>query len=485
MTRDFNKPGRDDVRPFSRPQPSNRPGEERSPRPARPRLNRETVDRAWESGAPTQHADYRTRSNNGQPPRNSWRNNQQSEHSPAQNGRKPFGNRPDGNRRFDRTPNEGYQDNRSRSFGTDRQQNQFGERRNNDVRGNAGGPNRYGARPGYGDTNTNNRPYGQRPPFREHEQGRGYPQRDTGGNNRAPRSFDRDSRPAPGNERPFRSFDRDSRPTQGGERPFRSFDRDSRPAPSGERPQRSFDRDSRPPRSFDRGSRPTRSFDRGNRQPYNTPQRDTQNPRWQSRPATQHQHAVREQFAEDAPQGHFEGDYERFNTQEQQERRRPPSAGRPFQGKKPVDKPLARPEGEELHVTRLPDGRVLKGSRPAQRRDAQFWTDIAKETENLVEQVATPAVPTEEQGQHEQDEAAQETQPQAQVVPVDVEGVKSAESAEGTVGDAQVPPVKRKPRTRSASSVIREKKPRAKADTTKPRSTGPKPSRRGYKWPTP
>ena len=208
------------MRPFSRPQPSNRPGEERSPRPARPRLNRETVDRAWESGAPTQHADYRTRSNNGQPPRNSWRNNQQSEHSPAQNGRKPFGNRPDGNRRFDRTSNEGYQDNRSRSFGTDRHQNQFGERRNNDVRGNTGGPNRYGARPGYGDTNTNNRPYGQRPPFREHEQGRGYPQRDAGGDNRAPRSFDRDSRPAPGNERPFRSFDRDSRPTPGGERPF-------------------------------------------------------------------------------------------------------------------------------------------------------------------------------------------------------------------------------------------------------------------------
>ena len=467
MTRDFNKPGRDDVRPFSRPQPSNRPGDERSPRPARPRLNRESVDRAWESGAPAQHADYRTRSNNGQPPRNSWRNNQQSEHSPAQNGRKPFGNRPDGNRRFDRTSNEGYQDNRSRSFGTDRQQNQFGERRNNDVRGNAGGPNRYGSRPGYGDTNANNRPYGQRPPFREHDQGRGYPQRDAGSDNRAPRSFDRDSRPP-------RSFDRDSRHTPSNERPPRRFDRDSRPAPDNERPPRSFDRDSRPPRSFDRGSRPTRSFERGNRPPYNVPQRDTQNPRWQSRPATQHERAVHEQFSENSSQEHFEGDYERFNSQEHQEHRRPPAAGRPFQGKKSFDKPLARPEGEKQHVTRLPDGRVLKGSRPAQRKNAQFWTEIAKEAENLVEQVETPEVPAEEQG-----EAAQEIL--SQVVPVDGESVKSAEAT----SDAEVPTVQRKPRKRSASAVIREKKPRAKADTTKPRSTGPKPSRRGYKWPTP
>ncbi len=482
------------MRPFSRPQPSNRQGEERSPRPARPRLNRETVDRAWESGAPAQHADYRTRSNNGQPPRNNWRNNQQSEHSPAQNGRKPFGNRPEGDRRFDRTSNEGYQDNRSRSFGTDRPQNQFGERRNNDVRGNAGGPNRYGARPGYGDTNTNAKPYGQRPPFREHDQGQGhgYPQRDAGNDNRVPRSFDRDNRPAPGNERPPRSFDRNNRPAPGNDRPPRSFDRDnrsapgndrpprsfdrnSRPAPGNDRPPRSFDRDSRPPRSFDRGSRPTHSFERGNRSSYNAPQRDTQNPRWQSRPATQHEQAVHEQFSQNPSQEHYEGDYERFNEQEQQEHRRPPAVGRPFQGKRSFDKPLARPEGEEQHVTRLPDGRVLKGSRPAQRKNAQFWTEIAKETENLVEQVEAPEVSAEEQGTAAQALLSQE-------VSIDGENVKHAGE---TADDAQAPTAQRKPRKRSASAVIREKKPRAKADTKKPRSTGPKPSRRGYKWPTP
>ena len=77
MTRDFNKQRRDDMRPSSREQSSNRYGDERSPRPARPRLNRKSVDRAWESGAPSHHADYRTRSNNGnrgQAPRNDWRN---------------------------------------------------------------------------------------------------------------------------------------------------------------------------------------------------------------------------------------------------------------------------------------------------------------------------------------------------------------------------------------------------------------------------
>ncbi len=66
-----------------------------------------------------------------------------------------------------------------------------------------------------------------------------------GGDDRPPRSFDRDSRPPRG--------DRDDRP--------RRFDRDApRGAPRGDRDDRprSFDRDSRPPRSFDRDSRPPR-----------------------------------------------------------------------------------------------------------------------------------------------------------------------------------------------------------------------------------
>ena len=47
---------------------------------------------------------------------------------------------------------------------------------------------------------------------------------------------------------------------------------------------------------------------------------------------------------------------------------------------------------EERHVTPLPDGRVLKGPRPVQRKNAEFWTDIAQNTDELldgVKEVAT------------------------------------------------------------------------------------------------
>src|SRR5579859_7226367 len=117
MTKEFNKQQRNDSRPsFRKPSPG-RYGDERSPRPARPRLNRETVDRAWENGAPQNHADYRgSRNNNnrsGQPPRDSRRRDSQFDQSSAQNSRnrpnspsnygrpntsRPFGNRWDNHR---------------------------------------------------------------------------------------------------------------------------------------------------------------------------------------------------------------------------------------------------------------------------------------------------------------------------------------------------------------------------------------------------
>src|SRR5260221_10287722 len=114
MTRDFNKQRGDDARPSTRNQSSGRYGEERSPRPARPRLNRATVDRGWEAGAQHNHADYRTRSRNnenaGQPPRDYGRRNQQSDRPSAQNGRnangrRPYENRQDNYRYYDRSPN--------------------------------------------------------------------------------------------------------------------------------------------------------------------------------------------------------------------------------------------------------------------------------------------------------------------------------------------------------------------------------------------
>src|SRR5260370_30416906 len=106
MTRDYNNQPRDDMHTSSRNQSSNKPGDEQSPRPARPRLNRQTVDRAWESGAPNKHADYRPRSGgyNGHPPRKNWRNKQQNGPSPSPPGRRPLENPPKKHRSNERTP---------------------------------------------------------------------------------------------------------------------------------------------------------------------------------------------------------------------------------------------------------------------------------------------------------------------------------------------------------------------------------------------
>lgn len=386
MTRDYNKQRRDDVPPFSRNQPSSRYGEERSTRPARPRLNRERVDRAWESGAPSNHADYRSRSHNGQPPRGNWRNNQESEYSSAQQRRPSYGNRQENDRRFERTPG-GDRPSRSRSFGPGRGSN---DRRFNDRRSYSDGPREPGARPGYRE---NARGFNGRPRFDERNPGQDYQRRDSEWHEQPSRDFDR-------NDRSPRNFER----------------RD--------RPPREYDRDNRGPRNFERGSRPSRNDQR----------RDSQNPRWQSRPAAQRNRFARREpdFNERGPRyEQFEGDYEHFGTPEVQ---RHYDRSDRFQ-----------PQEEEPHVTRLPDGRVLKGSRPAQRRQEQFWTGISQDAEALVQRVESVETPSTEE-----------------------ETVKAS----------------RKPRTRA---VARGKK----ADGTKKRTkapTGgpiPRPSRKGFKWPTP
>src|SRR5205823_9616036 len=122
MTRDFSKQRRDDERPSSRNSSSGRYGEERSPRPARPRLNREAVDRAWENGAPQNHADYRGGRNSnrhGQPPRDSRQRDSQFDQSSARysrdrpnspsnygshNSSRPYGNRQDNHRQNEGAP---------------------------------------------------------------------------------------------------------------------------------------------------------------------------------------------------------------------------------------------------------------------------------------------------------------------------------------------------------------------------------------------
>src|SRR5437588_11193873 len=399
MTRDYNKQRRDNMRPFSRNQPSNRHGAERTPRQARPRLNRETVDSAWESGAPNKHADYRTRSHDGS-------NRQSSRPYSAQNDRRPSGNRQNSERRFERSPN-GNAGPHSRSFDPNR-------RNFDDRRSYSDGPKRNGARPEFRD---NSRNHEQRPQFRDNNQSRGYqrpgsrrfdPQpRDFNGNNRSPRNADRQ----PGN----------------------------------------FKRDNRSPRSSD-------SPDRSS---YRTQRPDTQNPRWQSRPARQHGNSFQDQqpFNERTPENEqFEGDYERFDGPRQQKR---PKV-QPYQRERSKAPERAQPEAEERHVTRLPDGRVLKGSRPAQRKNAEFWTGVADETENLIDQVHSDSTSTGKQADQQPEEALQETPEQG----------KDPSMAQ------------RKPRVRAASAVKRERKPGAKKGEARTRPTVLKPSQRGFKWPT-
>ncbi len=361
MTRHFNEQRREDVRPSSRRQPSGRYGEERSPRPARPRLNREAVDRGWESGARRDHADYHPRQNNGQPPHGNRRPNQYTASPSAQNSRRPYDN--DRYQRSERTPNGNYNPHAR------------------DRRSYAEGP-----RPQSGPDHDNDR-------YQRSER--------TPNGNYNPRARDR------------RSYAEGPRPQSG---PDHEQYHDQRPPyrdRNGGYERRSFDRDQRPPRTFERGKRPPRDVQ----------QPKTQHPRWRSRPMAQN---------DDYPRGRhdfsrherFEGDYEHFETPET------PRQSRSYRDE-------AHQGGEERHVTRLPDGRVLKGPRPVQRKNAQFWTEVAHDTEALVEPINVPE-----------------------------KEVASMQDKEPTVS----PP--------AHGRKFKEK-------TAKPRSTGPKPSRRGFKWPTP
>jgi hypothetical protein len=391
MTREFDKQRRNDSRPSFRNKPVNRYGDQRAPRQARPRLNRETVDRAWESGAQHAHADYRPRGNNGQPPRNNRHNQQPSEYSSTQNGHggnRPYNNQRQGqyrDRRSQRTPGENYGP-RSRSFDSsntgrrDFDDQRSGERR--DYRERSNGPDR---RPGYRDNRDNAQSRGQRGQFRGRDQDRDYRRRD---------------------------FERD--------------ERGRRDAGRG-----SFETDSRGGRRF----QDQRSGS------------GTRNPRWQNRSWEQRQTNERsERPYRSAYNERFEGDYERFDRRDDNRRPGRPE-GRAPRGRQHYDD---NERTEERHVTRLPDGRVLKGPRPVQRKEAQFWAGISESTDDLIGHI-----PPSENADTQELATAAHT------------GNKSARA--------------RKPRTRTASASVRAKK----ANTAREGKRGPKPSQRGFKWPTP
>jgi hypothetical protein len=185
---------------------------------------------------------------------------------------------------------------------------------------------------------------------------------------------------------------------------------------------------------------------------------------------------------------------------EQNESERPfPSSSRPnaksFRDDREKQKSRpARERGEERsrerHVTPLPDGRVVKGPRPAQRRNAQFWTDISQETGDLIQPVSS------HKGA-EQDDDAEELlaalPDDNEITDADMtalvgedgddESVFEHANGEATPLDEEQSATSRETprrRTRAASAVVRSKKEKSV------RGSGPtKPSQRGFKWPTP
>jgi len=484
MTRDFNKPRRDDSRPSFRNASPNRNRDERSPRPARPRLNRETVDRAWESGAQQQHADYRPRTGGG-PARpqgqrtGGWNNNsngQQSGGYSSQNGR--GGSRPYNNNRQD-----SFRDNRPGNYRDDRDRRDSTPRNFDRPAGNGNGTRP--ARPPYGQERRdfggqrfdNRRDSSNSPNRRGNDdrqqqfQDRGNSRRDFGRNDRPSRNPDEGHREA-SNPR-WQSRPGEQRNIARG--PEREFNR--RPG-GGERFEGDYEH------FEERDTRPTRPTER----------------RFEARPPRPAEQPFEERNSRDARPPRPES--RSFEDRDTNDVRPPRPAGRPFSGSR---SPQGRPERRfdeqkseakpERHVTRLPDGRVLKGPRPVQRRNAQFWTGVTNDTSELVGRVqeAQPDEQTQEVPPTEilntpstpeivASEVPSTNASEVSITPSLSEEDVVAEQSHGEVISDETPtkedvseeaPQKR--RTRIASAVTR---------TKKPRSTGPKPSQRGFKWPT-
>ncbi len=383
MTRDFKKQRRDNERPYSRNSSSSRYGEERSPRPARPRLNRDMVDRAWENGARRDHPDYHAhRSDQSQSPRDNRQRYQQPTAQNSRNYRKPYGNRQDGYRSGERNTNSR---NGARPRSYESGMRKFDEQHYDEHQGYSDRPGAAGPRPAY-------------PRYSDsRSQGRGQ--------TRDPRR--------------------------------RDFGRE-------ERPPRGPDRDYRKPREFDRETRAPRSFERDKRSSRHGPQPDTQNPRWQSRPdkfsrRPQGRPQESSRFRPEPEQ--FEGDYERFDAANTAQ-----SPSREYA------------DTRERDVRGVSNERVRQGPRDVKRKNDKLRAEITREADELVAPV---------------------------VKPPDV--VTTEEAAEHPADPPQTTPTREKPesRTRAAGATRRERKTGAGQSKPRARSTGPRPSQRGYKWPAP
>ena len=464
MSRDFNKPRRDTSNSSFRNSSPNRNRDERSPRP---RLNRQTVDRAWESGAQQQHADYRPRtgggqsrtqgqrSSNGRP--NNAPNRQDYSSQNGRSGSRPYNRSYNNNRQEDFRDNRSnnYQDNRSRRdtsrifdrpYGTNNEYRSTrssyeqggrdsGNQRFENRRNSFDGPNRRGG------------------PDRQQFQNRDSSRRNFADNDR-PRWQNRSDEQRNG--------------TRGSERNFNRRYSDASEHFEGDYEQ--FD---------ERNTRSARSVDR----------------QYEGRPSRQQRPNERSFTDRDTSRTRPSRDG-RFEDRDNRDTRPARPTERPFSGTRHVqDKPERRFNEQknevqpEKHVTRLPDGRVLKGSRSTQRKKAQFWTGVASDTGELVDRVQESDTPVQEELVNESseipDEGTVELSPamtgEVSTIPSTEEPTVTNEQSHEVVssdtpsqeGISETTPPKR--RTRAASAVTR---------TKKPRSTGPKPSQRGFKWPT-
>lgn len=320
------------MRPSSRGQPSSRYGDSRPSRPARPRLNRETVDHAWENGAPRDHADYHPRKPNARP-YSQQRPYNRDGNAPSPNNRRPYsqgnGNTRYGNQgRGDARPStRPYGDRRNRSFNDS--ERPYGSR-NERPGGYAGGEQRPYRR------------YENRQPGARYDDNRDY-------NQRSPRRYGDD-----------RASDR--RP------PRRDYD----DRPPYQRSPRRYDDD----RASDRRP-PRRDYDnRGPRNEYRQPAAR------QERDDSDFQVAPSEDTDEDglAEGERFQGDYERFNEAgAPSPAKRPGSPQRKLHttwSKQPKDKagrdehkPRAKAEAKPTHkkVKRAAKEKPAPATRPWQK----------------------------------------------------------------------------------------------------------------------
>lgn len=387
------------MRPTARNTSSGNHYEERSSRPARQRLSRDAVDRAWENGATRKYADYRPRQNASTPP-----TQRQGRPSPAFNRSQP--------------PYE---------------RRAYGDRRE----GNGASSSSFSR--------------GEYTPQRERRPEAG------------PRRFNTPGYRAPGNQPGLNSerWTRNSAPQRGG---YREHYQDDRPERFNQHasggPQRPHYRAEEHSRPFERSERERENFARGKRPGAPRPRRDTYNPRWQSRPGPQREYQnyqeSRREYSQAPHRPHsrpgeaqFEGDYERFDSYEYNER--------PAQN-------------FEKQVTPLPDGRVLKGSRPWQRKQARFWTEVEEETSSLLpsaqprQDLPEPVAPSPRQKTPDAKPARPRKQPAAQTGKV-----KTVRTARASKPGAS--------HSKARAGKKGDGPPAAPGSVTRP-------SQRGYKWPT-